>query len=201
MNASDLIAFEDEMTLLFERGHIKAPLHLAGGNEENLIEIFKEVDKENDWVLCGWRSHYHCLLKGVPPEEVRKAIIDGHSISLCFPHHRILSSGIVGGVAPIGVGIAMSLKSRAQIVPRYKTPTVWVFAGDMTSTTGIFNESLRYAMHHDLPIQFVIEDNELSVCTNTMASWGQEFSGKPILRGYKYKLTRPHVGIGKHVRF
>jgi len=193
MNKQDLIAFEDEMTLLFEQGHIKAPLHLAGGNEEALIEIFKEIDLENDWVLCGWRSHYHCLLKGLPPDDLRRAILDGHSISLCFPKHKVLCSGIVGGIAPIAVGIAAGIK-RAN--GRGK---VWAFIGDMTARTGIVREATQYAEGHDLPIEFVVENNHLSVCTDTQASWGHHITQK--CRIYEYKMTRPHVGIGRHVSF
>ena len=205
MDVSDLIAFEDEMTALFEAGKIKSPLHLAGGNEENLIEIFKEIDTENDWVLCGWRSHYHCLLKGVPPEQVKQAILDGHSISLCFPEYRVLCSGIVGGIAPIGVGIAAGAKRDGISFGGKRgfnpVPKVWCFVGDMTCTSGIFNESLRYAMGHDLPIEFIVEDNGMSVCTDTLASWGTEPVGRSKIRSYQYKLTKAHVGIGRHVRF
>ncbi len=195
MQASDLIAFEDEMTALFEAGQIKAPLHLAGGNEAALIEIFKEIDKNVDYILCSWRSHYHCLLAGVPPDVLRRSILDGHSISLCFPEYRVLSSGIVGGICPIGVGIAAGLK-------RAKLPgKVWVFCGDMTSMAGIFVESVRYAHNHDLPIEFVIEDNKLSVCTSTLESWGRERDVAEKVRIYEYTLTKPHVGIGRYVRF
>ena len=193
--ANKLIDFENEMTQLFEMGHIKSPLHLAGGNEENLMEIFKEIDIENDYVLCSWRSHYHALLKGVPPSDVRNAIISGHSISLCFPEYKFLCSGIVGGIAPIGVGIAAGLKRQGQ------AGKVWVFIGDMTATTGIVNESLRYAMGHELPIEFVVENNGLSVCTDTMESWGLDWAGIPKVRGYSYRLTKPHVGVGKWVKF
>jgi TPP-dependent pyruvate/acetoin dehydrogenase alpha subunit len=195
MKASDLIAFEDEMAALFEAGQIKAPLHLSGGNEDQLIEIFKEIDIENDYVLCSWRSHYHCLLKGVPHEELRQAILDGHSISLSFPEYKVLSSGIVGGIAPIGVGIAAGLKRTQQ------PGKVWCFVGDMTASTGIVAESLSYAMGHDLPIEFVAENNGLSVCTDTEAAWGPQETVPWKFRSYGYKLTKPHVGIGKHVAF
>ena len=195
MTKDDLIAFEDEMTLLFEQGHIKAPLHLAGGNEDILIDLFKEINPKNDWVLVGWRSHFHCLLKGVPADQVRHAICQGHSISLAFPYYKVLCSGIVGGIAPIGVGIAAGLKRTGQ------PGKVWVFVGDMTAYSGIFSESTRYAIRHNLPIEFVIEDNGLSVCTDTEASWGTEVHRKNIIRRYSYKMTRPHVGIGKHIAF
>ena len=49
---------------------------------------------------------------------------------------------------------------------------VYCFVGDMTSETGIMSESLKYAENHKLPIHFVVEDNSLSVCTDTKKVWG-----------------------------
>ena len=34
-----------------------------------MIGVFKDV-RPNDWVFCSWRSHYQCLLKGVPEDEL-----------------------------------------------------------------------------------------------------------------------------------
>src|SRR5262245_28286635 len=111
MTSEELLGFEQEIADLFAAGKIKSPIHLAGGNEQQLIDTFKEI-RPQDWVLCGWRSHYHCLLRGVPRNEIKEAILAGHSVGLCFPEYKILSSGIVGGTAPIAVGLAWSLKRR-----------------------------------------------------------------------------------------
>ena len=100
MTAQDLIAFETEIAETFNAGKIRAPIHLYYGNEEKMIELFRDV-KPEDWVFCSWRSHYQCLLKGVPREEVKAEILAGHSISLCFPKQRVVSSAIVGGIIPI----------------------------------------------------------------------------------------------------
>src|SRR6185369_14348574 len=99
----DLRAFEDDIAEAFARGEIKAPIHLSGGNEEYLINLFKDI-RPGDWALVGWRSHYHCLLKGVPPSDLKAAILDGRSVALNFPEARIIGSGIVGGTPPIAVG-------------------------------------------------------------------------------------------------
>ena len=56
--------FEARIASLFNQGKIRAPVHLSDGNELSLIEIFKDVKKQ-DYVFCSWRSHYQCLLKGV----------------------------------------------------------------------------------------------------------------------------------------
>lgn len=214
----DLIAFEDEMAQLFLDKRIKAPLHLAGGNEDQLIQIFEQHVKPQDWICCSWRSHYHALLKGVPPEQLKQAILDGKSISLSFPDHRILSSAIVGGTAPIAVGLAMGIKKRNDdaIAGGYcgdwlADEKVICFIGDMTAESGIVHESMKYACAHELPLLWVIEDNGKSVCTDTREVWGfdnsmwyAERQGKrlyPRVVRYSYEMTRPHVGVGQFVNF
>ena len=37
-------------------------------------KIQKFINNKNDWVFCSWRSHYQCLLKGVPPKKLKKEI-------------------------------------------------------------------------------------------------------------------------------
>ena len=164
MNKKKLISFENEIAKLFNEAKIRAPIHLYSNNETFLIKFFKKI-KKNDWVFCSWRSHYQCLLKGVPPQELKKEIIDGKSISLCFLKQKIYSSAIVGGILPIAVGMALSLK-------RKKTKNkVYCFIGDMTSETGIAHECIKYSINKNLPIHFIVEDNGKSVCTNTKNTW------------------------------
>ena len=140
---------------------------MADGNEEQLIEIFKNVNK-NDWIFCTWRSHYHALLKGVPPSELKQSILEGRSITLCFEEHKMFSSAIVGGSIPIALGAALDLKNKKS------QDKVWCFVGDMGANMGSFHESVKYAENFDLPIIFVIENNGKSVCTNTYQAWGKE---------------------------
>jgi len=190
----DLLAFEADIAAEFAAGRIASPVHLAGGNEQWLISYFRNQVSSQDWVLSQWRSHYHCLLKGVPPQEVKQAIVEGRSIALCFPAYRIVSSAIVGGICPIATGLGMSIKRRNG------PERVHVFVGDMTATTGIYHECVKYCAGHDLPVSFVIEDNGVSVCTRTDEVWGTA-RRVPDETRYYYWLTRPHVGVGKYVRF
>ena len=48
---------------IYMKKKIKGPIHLSGNNENQLIKIFKKINKQ-DWVFVGWRNHYHALLKG-----------------------------------------------------------------------------------------------------------------------------------------
>jgi len=195
----DLIAFEDEIAVEFNQGRIKAPIHLYYGNEHNMIDVFRDIHPE-DWVLCSWRSHYQCLLKGVPRERLKSEILAGRSISLCFPEYRIVSSAIVTGVLPIAVGIALSIKRAGR---RNK---VFCFMGEMTSETGVAHECIKYSGNHNLPVHWIIEDNGKSVCTDTRAVWNQEVltyegSRSSRITYYKYQTRFPHAGAGKRVQF
>ena len=71
MTKEELIQFEEHIASLFNQGKIKAPVHLYNGNKDQIIKVFSEI-KPNDWVFCSWRSHYQCLLKGVPKELIEK---------------------------------------------------------------------------------------------------------------------------------
>jgi pyruvate dehydrogenase E1 component alpha subunit len=202
LTKEELIEFEIEIAACFDDAQIRAPVHLYNDNEEQIIGVFKKHNiGPEDWVLCSWRSHYQCLLKGVPPEELKEAILQGRSISLCFKEYRVLSSGIVTGVLPIATGIALDIKRKGG------THKVYCFMGDMTSETGIAHECIKYARNHELPIHFIVEDNGKSVCTDTRATWNQEkltYEGvnDEYITYYKYALDKyPHAGAGKRVQF
>jgi TPP-dependent pyruvate/acetoin dehydrogenase alpha subunit len=196
----ELISFEEEIANLFAQGKIRSPIHLSGGNEQQLIDIFSKI-KDGDYVLSSWRSHYHCLLRGVPRDKLKAAILAGRSVSLCFPEHKILCSGIVGGIAPIAVGIAWSFKRRADMSPNGHESVVHCFLGDMSAESGIVHEAMKYGAGHDLPIRWIVEDNGISVCTDTKKSWGDSRNTLPDITNYQYSLSRPHAGIGKWIRF
>jgi pyruvate dehydrogenase E1 component alpha subunit len=200
MKAKDLIIFEEKIATAFNNGLIKAPVHLTYGNENFLIKFFNRI-KKDDWIFCSWRSHYHCLLKGVPKSLLEKEILKGKSISLCFPKYKIYSSAIVGGNLPVALGVALSIKKIK------KKNKVYCFIGDMTSETGIAHEVIKYSINFDLPIHFVIEDNNKSVCTNTRKTWGSNImafeknKNKRFVTFYKYNSKYPHAGAGKRILF
>ena len=195
----NLIEFESEIANLFNNKKILSPIHLYDGNEKEMIRIFKKIKKE-DYVFCTWRSHYQCILKGVPTSEIKKKIINGKSISLCFPKYKIYSSAIVGGNIPIALGTAFAIKKKK------KKNKVFCFLGDMTSETGIMHECFKFATNYKLPIYFIIEDNNKSVCTNTRKVWRSKIltleknKNKKIIY-YKYQTKYPHSGAGIRIEF
>lgn len=203
----DLINFEKEVCKNFSQKKILAPVHLDNGNEDQLIEVFSKYVDEEDWVFGSWRQHYKCLLKGVPQNELMQAILQGKSIGLCFPQYKVISSAIVGGIIPIALGIALGIKMNNG------TNKAVCFLGEMTSESGIFHECLKYSENHSLPILWVIEDNNKSVCTITSEVWKkmsfepENYQDKSVVRirenvlYYKYQSLFPHAGCGERIQF
>ena len=178
----------------YEKGLIKAPIHLSGGNEKPLIKIFKKI-KKSDWVISNWRSHYHAILHGIPEKEILKEIIKGKSMSLNFKKYKFISSSIVAGGIPIALGIAMGIKKNK------KKNKVYVFIGDMTFETGVFHECYKYSKNFDLPIKFIVEDNNLSTNTPTNYALNKKTKIFKDISYYKYKRKFPHHGTGNWILF
>jgi pyruvate dehydrogenase E1 component alpha subunit len=203
-----LIQFEREIGDIFDSGVIKAPIHLYHGNEDKMIEIFKDINIEEDWVCCTWRNHYQGLLKGIPENILKDNIIKGKSMVVTLPKYKFICSSIVGGIPSIAAGIALSLKLKNS------QSKVWCWVGDMSAETGAFHEAYKYSLNHNLPITFIVEDNKKSVCTPTDLIWGREtpyFLDSEYTDGiirqqnliyYRYDNKKyPHAGAGKRVQF
>lgn len=192
-----LIDFEKQVAAKYEQGLIHSPIHLSSGNEDQLIEIFKDI-KRTDLICSAWRSHYHALLHGIPPDELMRQILAGKSMSINSVDPWFYSSSIAGGILPIAVGLGMAIRQKLEM------REVWCFVGDMTAETGIFYEAVKYSNNFHLPVFFVIEDNGRSVSTNTESAWrGIDYNttDRPNTIRYKYELTWPHHGSGKFVNF
>lgn len=194
LKKNDLISFEEDIKKIYEAGKIKAPIHLSGNNEEQLIKIFKKI-KKNDWVFSTWRNHYHALLKGIPKEWLKKEIIAGRSMGINNIKYKFYSSAIVGGILPIALGVAQSIKLKKQKF------MVWVFIGDMTFETGTFHECYKFSKNFKLPIKFVIEDNNMSTNSPTNKVWKKKSKVPNDVLKYSYKRKYPHHGTGGWVLF
>jgi len=202
LTKTDLESFENEIAEIFGKGLIKAPVHLRAGREEELVRIFRKFDiGPDDYVFGFWDSHELCLLKGVSRDSVKQAIMEGRSIALSFPEHKIYCSGIVGSLMGVAAGVAWALKREG------KKGRAFLFCGDMSSETGIFYEAVKYAVNFDLPAVFVVSDNGLSVMTNTREVWGAQepwFKGTRFeskIEYFQYKNAWPHSGLGKLIKF
>ncbi len=190
-----LINFETEIKELWEQAKIPYPVHLSGGNEDQLIEIFKEI-REGDYIFSTHRSHYHYLLAGGTQEELKKKIMEGNSMHVFDKKLNFLTSSIVAGIPAIAAGVALALKKKGS------SRRVWCFVGDGAEDEGHFYEAVRYVDGHSLHCTFIIEDNDRSVETTKKERYGtSEMQWSAYVRRYHYTPTYPHCGIGKWVDF
>lgn len=198
---ASLIAFRDRIADAFREKKIRCPVHFPSDTQaEPLLRIFEGV-KSYDWLCSNWRNMYHALLKGIPEEEVYRQIVEGRSMFIHSAEHRFLSSSIVGGMLPTAIGLGMACKMMDLQVGVMEIPTVYVFVGDMTATTGLFHEATQYAIGHNLPMRFIVEDNGYSTNARTRDVWlGSPFR-QTFIDGYKYERTMPHVGLAERVSF
>lgn len=202
MTKNELIEFEAALAKEWEAGKIRVPVHFCGGNEDQLIEIFKEV-REDDWVISTHRNHYHALLHGVSPDKLLDSIRGagkGGSMVHISNDPPFISTGIVAGGCGLAIGLAWALKEVG------KDRKVWCFVGDGATDEGHWYEAVRYAVGWDLPVIFVVEDNNRATCTSNEERWGTSECedvtyGCKKIRYYRYAPTYPHVGTGKYVQF
>lgn len=206
-NKDTLLEFELKVKEEFEAGKINAPIHLSGGNEEFLINIFDMINPQ-DYIISTHRNHYHYLLKGGDP-DVLMAEIKGEKNGCCGGKGRSMhiydtnlnfyTTAVVGGGCAIAVGIALGIKKRYPDINK-KRPYVWCFVGDGAEDSGHFIEAVRFSVARGLPLTFVVEDNDFAVESTKKDRW-MNFS--PIMAGniirYAYQRVFPHVGVGHHV--
>jgi len=191
----DLIEFEKEIADSWEKSELPYPIHLCGGNEEQLIEIFKEI-KAGDYIFSTHRCHYHYLLAGGSKEKLKNFIARGDSMHVFDRKLNFFTSAIVAGVPAIAAGVALALKKKNS------EKKVWCFIGDGAEDEGHFYEAVKYVNGQSLPCIFIIEDNNRSVETPKECRYGNyEITWPSCVRRYSYTPKYPHVGTGKWVDF
>ena len=152
----DLIEFEKAVAAHWEAGDLPYLIHLSGGNEDFLIDLFKEI-KDGDWIFSTHRNHHHALLAGIPANELMASILDGDSMFVFDNNRHFFTSSILSGTCAIAAGLAYALKEEGS------SSRVWCFLGDGAEEQGHFYEAVMMVQGHDLPCTFIIEDNKRSV--------------------------------------
>jgi pyruvate dehydrogenase E1 component alpha subunit len=154
---------------LYHLDEMKTPVHLCIGQEAVAVGVCVNL-KEDDYVSSNHRGHGHYLAKG---GDLKKLIAELHCrVTGCSKGRggsmhlidtakgHIGSSSIVGGGIPIGAGLALAIKLKKQ------NRVSVVFFGDGATDEGVFYESINFAMLKKLPVIFVYENNQYSVCSH-----------------------------------
>jgi pyruvate dehydrogenase E1 component alpha subunit len=159
-------AVEEAIAARYSQWQMRCPVHLSIG-QEAVAAAVGAVLRPDDLAVSGHRAHAHYLAKGgdlpaMIAELYGKATGCSHgkggSMHLVDDAKGFMgSTAIVGGTVPVGVGLAyaMKLKRTDQIS--------CIFVGDAVAETGVFFESVNFAVLKRLPVLFVCENNLYSV--------------------------------------
>lgn len=190
-----LRAFELRVKAKWEAGELASSIHLCGGNEQQLIDIFQNIGPA-DWIYSTHRNHFHALLKGVPEERVEGLIHFGQSMFVFDRTVNFLSTAILAGGCCIAAGIAWDIKQRGGV------EKVWCFLGDGSEENGQLFQAAMFVEANDLPCAFIIEDNGWQMDTPKTERRGKkETTLYPLdhlrcVHRYHYERIYPHAGSG-----
>ena len=159
---------ELQISKRYGQGKMRCPVHLSIG-QEGVPAVLSLLLNHSDYAVSTHRAHAHFIAKG---GSIKKMIAEifgkstgcsggkGGSMHLVDKSKGFMgSSSIVGNSIPIGVGLGLSLK-----IKKKKNLSV-VFLGDAAVETGVFFESLNFAILKKLPVVFICENNLYSVYT------------------------------------
>jgi pyruvate dehydrogenase E1 component alpha subunit len=157
---------EETIAARYGEQKMRCPTHLSVG-QEAVAAAAGAVLRPTDLAVSGHRAHAHYLAKGGSLKAMIAEIYGkvtgcsrgkGGSMHLIDESAGFMgSTAIVGGTVPVGVGLAypMKLKQTGQIA--------CVFVGDAVPETGVFFESVNFAVLKQLPVLFLCENNGYSV--------------------------------------
>ena len=146
-------------------GPIPGELHLAAGQEAAAAGVCAHL-RDDDTVTAPHRPHHVAIAKGVDLERMTAEIF-GRRTGLCKgkgghmhlfdPDVNFAGSGIIAEGCPPAVGAALAAKKRGE------DSVAVAYLGEGAISQGGFLESLNLAAVHDLPVVFVIEDNDWAI--------------------------------------
>ena len=133
------------------------------------VSFINAIKTGYDYVITAYRDHGHALMLGCDPVAVMAEIMGrkgglsggkGGSMHLYSAEHNLFGGwGIVGGHTALGTGLAFASKYRND------DRVTLCYLGDGAANAGVFFESLNMVGLWDLPIIFIIENNEFAMGT------------------------------------
>lgn len=153
-------AVEQNLLDLFGKGKLRGTVHTGIGQEGIAAGVVAALDLDRDIICSNHRGHGHYLAycgdaAGLIAEIMGRpeGVCRGVGGSQHLHKRNFYSNGILGGMAPVTVGMAMGEKTK-------KSGAVVVqFAGDGALAEGAFYEAFNLASLWKLPYMLVIEDN------------------------------------------
>ena len=163
-----LIRLFEEMVLeQFSRGVFSGTTHTSLGQEANAAGIISQLAEE-DIVVSNHRCHGHFLAYGGDPAALfaemmgkPSGVCGGVGGSQHLHWKNFYSNGILGGMMPVAVGMALAEKRLGS------QAVVTAFLGDGAVSEGAVYEAINMASLWGAPVLFVVENNHIAQTTPT----------------------------------
>jgi pyruvate dehydrogenase E1 component alpha subunit len=161
--------FETEAERQYKAARIGGYCHLSSGQEATTVGAVHALEPD-DLLVTGYRCHGFALARGVPPEAAMAELFGradgcahgrGGSMHLLDVDRGFYGGwGIVAGQLPVATGLALGL------VRQQRPQAVLCELGDGAVNMGAWHESLNLAALWNLPIVFLVLNNEYGMGTS-----------------------------------
>lgn len=162
--------FEEKAGQMYGLRKIGGFCHLYIGQEAVAAGTIGALDVKTDYVIGGYRDHAHALGMGMDPNSIMAELYGkatgcskgkGGSMHMYSAEkHMLGGNGIVGSQIPVGTGVAWKIKYLNE------KGVILCYFGDGAIHQGAFHESLNLAKIHDLPIIYIVENNQYGMGTD-----------------------------------
>lgn len=167
--------FEERCAELYQQGLIGGFLHLYIGQEATGVGAVAALGPQ-DHVITAYRDHGLALARGLDVNAVmaemlgkRTGVSGGKGGSMHLANrdlHMWGGYGIVGGHLPLAAGIALKIKYMEE------DGVVLAFMGDGATNIGYFHESLNLSAVWELPVVWLVENNQYGMGTSVARASG-----------------------------
>ncbi|MFE3195758.1 pyruvate dehydrogenase (acetyl-transferring) E1 component subunit alpha [Nocardia sp. NPDC059240] len=202
-DANDLLSLYTEMLFIrrfeertaqgYQQAKIGGYCHLNLGEEATVVGVGRAM-RPTDYLFTNYREHGYALAKGIEPGRVMAELYGrstgtskgwGGSMHMYDTATRLLGGyAIVGGQVPLAVGAALAIDYRGG------DDVVVCQMGEGTTNIGAFHESLNIAALWNLPVVFLVINNQTGMGTTVEKS-----SAEPDLwkRASSYRMRGERV--------
>ncbi|WP_084489315.1 pyruvate dehydrogenase (acetyl-transferring) E1 component subunit alpha [Nocardia niwae] len=185
--------FEERTAQSYQQAKIGGYCHLNLGEEATVVGLGAAM-RPTDYLFTNYREHGYALAKGIEPGRVMAELYGrstgtskgwGGSMHMYDTATRMLGGyAIVGGQVPLAVGAALAIDYRGD------DDVVVCQMGEGTTNIGAFHESLNIAALWNLPVVFLVINNQTGMGTTVERS-----SAEPDLwkRAASYRMRGERV--------
>jgi pyruvate dehydrogenase E1 component alpha subunit len=161
--------FEERAGEMYAKAKVGGFLHLCIGEEATIVGATQAL-RESDYLMSTYREHGQALARGTEPERVMAELFGkvdgvsggrGGSMHLFDWERRFLGGyGIVGGSLPLSAGVALACDySETEDI-------ILSMTGDGATNQGTFGETMNLVALWDLPVVFLIINNQFGMGTS-----------------------------------